>query len=101
MNKIVFEWDSAKAAGNIRKHGISFDEASTVFADESAILFDDPDHSDSEDRYLIIGFSKYANMLIVCHCLRGKGDTIRIISARKATRTEILAYVEINSGVMK
>ncbi len=98
MNRIRFEWDPNKAASNIRKHGVSFEEAVTVFTDDLAILFDDPDHSDEEDRLLILGFSARANMLIVCHCLREDGDVIRIISARKATKTESTLYTEINQG---
>ena len=98
MNQLRFEWDSNKAKINIEKHSISFEEAMTVFADEQGILFDDPDHSEDEDRSLLLGFSAMAKMLIVCHCLREGGDVIRIISARKATKTEEKQYVEINQG---
>ena len=98
MKEIKFEWDPAKASANIIKHGVSFEEAVTVFADESAIIFDDPDHSENEERSIILGFSVRANMLIVCHCIRGDGNIIRIISARKATKTEEKSYVEINNG---
>lgn len=87
-----FEWDENKNQANIEKHGISFLEASTVFYDENAVLFDDPDHSESEDRFLIIGFSQKARICIVSHCYRGNDDVIRIISARKATRRESEAY---------
>ena len=87
-----FEWDENKNQANIEKHGISFSEASTVFYDENAVLFDDPDHSESEDRFLIIGFSQKARICIVSHCYRGNDDVIRIISARKATRRESEAY---------
>lgn len=87
-----FEWDENKNQANIEKHGISFLEASTVFYDENAVLFDDPDHSENEDRFLIIGFSQKARICIVSHCYRGNDDVIRIISARKATRRESEAY---------
>lgn len=89
---IDFEWDSGKAASNERKHGVTFVEASTVFGDPYARVIDDPDHSDDEERCIILGASTRANILIVCHCHRGGGDTIRIISARKATKTESKAY---------
>ena len=98
MKSIHFEWDDNKAQINIEKHGITFEEASTVFEDETAILFDDPDHSDTEERFLILGFSNFAKMLIVCHCYRNDGDNIRIISARKATTNEARQYTEINKG---
>lgn len=98
MNEIQFEWDENKARTNILKHGISFEEASTVFADEFAIIFDDPEHSEDEDRSIILGFSANANMLIVCHCIRGEGNIIRIISARQATKSEAKQYEEINKG---
>lgn len=98
MNLIRFEWDPVKAETNLSKHGITFTEAQTVFYDESAILFDDPEHSDDENRLLIIGFSSQARLLIVCHCIRGKENAVRIISARKATRTERRQYSEINRG---
>ena len=87
-----FEWDENKNQANIEKHGISFSEASTVFYDENAVLFDDPDHSENEDRFLIIGFSQKARICIVSHCYRGNDDVIRIISARKATKRESEAY---------
>lgn len=92
-----FEWDDNKAQINISKHKISFEEASTVFYDEEAILFDDPDHSEDEERFNMLGFSASANLLIVCHCIRKK-DIIRIISARKATRNEAKQYREINES---
>lgn len=98
MDELRFEWDQNKAKTNIEKHGISFEEAATVFDDEQAILFDDPDHSQEEDRSILLGFSSMANMLIVCHCLRADGNVIRIISARKATRSEEKQYIEINKG---
>lgn len=98
MSNIKFEWDNNKAQTNIEKHGITFQEASTVFLDENAILFDDPEHSMEEERFLLLGMSNHAKMLIVCHCYRCADDIIRIISARKATRTETQQYIEINEG---
>ena len=91
-----FEWNPDKAAKNLDKHGISFEEAKTVFSDERAVLFDDPDHSMDEDRFLILGISQNLRLLIVSHCLREGGDVIRIISARKATRREEKQYEESN-----
>ena len=86
---IKFEWDFAKAASNERKHGISFEEAKSVFYDEFAIQFYDPENSElEEDRFLLLGLSSAARLLLVCHCERDSGNTIRIISARKATKTE-------------
>ena len=98
MNRILFEWDTNKAKANIIKHGVSFEEAATVFDDECAILFDDPDHSILEERFLIIGLSVNARVLTVCHCVRFNERMIRIISARKATKNEIAQYREINRG---
>ncbi len=98
MNEIRFEQDENKAAGNIEKHGISFEQATTVFSDEYAVLFDDPDHSDEEDRFILLGMSIAANMLIVCHCTREEDSVIRIISARKATKTESEQYNEFRRG---
>lgn len=93
MGTIRFEWDENKDKINQRKHGISFDEAKTVFYDEYAILFDDPEHSEDEDRFLIIGTTKKERICIVSHCYRGHENTIRIISARKATRNEKNIYI--------
>ena len=99
---IVFEWDPEKNEINIRKHKISFEEASTVFYDEEAIVFDDPDHSDeSEERFIIMGVSNKANMLMVCHCYRNRDRIIRIISARKATKSEEKDYIEIRKGWLR
>lgn len=89
---IDFEWDPDKAASNELKHGVSFSEARTVFVDPYARVIDDPDHSDDEERFIILGASTKANILIVCHCYRSSGNTIRIISARKATKNESRAY---------
>lgn len=90
--EIKFEWNAAKAASNKKKHQISFDEAQTVFFDENAIVIHDPEHSDDEERFIILGISTIARLLVVCHCFREKGNVIRIISARKATKRESLQY---------
>ena len=92
--EIRFAWDENKNQINQKKHGISFDEAKTVFYDEEALIIDDPAHSKEEDRFLILGFSQKANLLVVCHCYRESDRVIRIISARKATRTEAKQYGE-------
>jgi uncharacterized DUF497 family protein len=92
MNSIKFEWEASKAASNIQKHGITFEEARTVFFDERARLIDDPDHSESEERFILLGFSSSLRIIVVCHCYRSEGNVIRIISARKATTTEQKAY---------
>ncbi|HSR69810.1 MAG TPA: BrnT family toxin [Acidobacteriota bacterium] len=83
-----FEWDEAKNESNRRKHGVSFEEARTVFFDEEAIEYPDPDHSDFESRFLMIGRSFRFRVLLVCHCFRESDSIIRIISARKATQKE-------------
>jgi uncharacterized DUF497 family protein len=92
MNSLNFEWNVSKSASNIQKHGISFDEARTVFYDERARLISDPDHSENEDRFILLGFSSSLRILVVCHCYRSEGNIIRIISARKATTQETKAY---------
>lgn len=92
MGSIKFEWDENKNRINQKKHGISFDEAKTVFYDEEALVIDDPEHSEEEDRFIILGLSSRANLLVVCHCCRDSDTIIRIISARKATRTETGYY---------
>ncbi len=89
-----FEWDPGKSRSNLKKHGVSFEEAKTVFFDEGAIVASDPDHSAEEDRFLIIGFSIQLRVLLVCFCEREAGNRIRIISARKATRKEQAQYRE-------
>ena len=90
---LLFDWDENKNEINKRKHRIDFEEASTVFFDDQAILFDDPEHSEYEERFLLLGMSEYANVCIVCHCYRESDAVIRIISARKATRKEEERYV--------
>ena len=92
METIQFEWDENKNQINRRKHGISFHEAKTVFYDEEARVIDDPEHSEMEDRFIILGLSRKANLLVVCHCYRASDTVIRIISARKATKTESKYY---------
>lgn len=92
MDDLRFEWSSSKAAANARKHGIGFEEARSVFADERARLIADPDHSADEDRFIILGLSAALRLLVVCHCYRGKDNVIRIISARRATSAEAKSY---------
>jgi hypothetical protein len=91
---IQFEWDSAKASANLRKHGVAFEEAEAVFSDDLALLIDDPDHSDEEDRFVLLGLSAVPRILAVVHAYRSAPDTIRIISARKATKAERMIYVK-------
>ncbi|MFA7496074.1 MAG: BrnT family toxin [Acidithiobacillus sp.] len=92
MSILHFEWDDRKAAANAKKHGVRFEEAKSVFVDERAKLIDDPDHSEAEDRFVILGLSSSIRLLLVCHCYRGEGNVIRIISARKATAKESRNY---------
>jgi len=92
MSGIRFEWDEKKNRENRRKHGVSFDEAQTVFLDENAIRFFDPDHSADEDRFLMLGISFRLRILVICHCYRADETVIRIISARKADRREEKVY---------
>jgi len=91
MAELRFEWDSRKSAANQRKHGVSFEEAQTVFCDDRAVLADDPD-SDSEDRFVLLGLSSGLRALVVVHCYRSEDQIIRIISARKAHREERRDY---------
>ena len=87
-----YEWDENKNTANKRKHGVSFEEAVTVFQDENALLIADPDHSEFEDRFILLGLSEKLHLLVVCHCTRESESVIRIISARKATLTESRQY---------
>jgi uncharacterized DUF497 family protein len=87
-----FTWDKEKAASNQRKHGVSFEEAQTVFTDYNALRIYDPDHSESEDRFVLLGLSSALRMLVVCHCYREEEERVRIISARKATKSESATY---------
>ena len=94
LEQLKFEWDEKKNEINKKKHGLSFEEAREVFGDENAILFDDPDHSLEEDRFLIIGSIKSLKICIVSHCYRDNNNVIRLISARTATRNEKRIYEE-------
>lgn len=88
-----FEWDEHKNSANQKKHGVSFDEARTAFLDESARVIPDPDHSQSEERFILLGLSIRLRVVVVCHCYRENDDVIRIISARKATAEERDEYM--------
>ncbi len=92
MTQLKFEWNARKASANQKRHGVSFEEARTVFLDEYAKLIDDPDHSEVEDRFVLLGLSSTLKVILVCHCYREQGNVIRIISARKASRHETLQY---------
>ena len=92
MKGLKFEWDKRKENTNKKKHGISFDDARTVFYDENAIQFHDPDHSSEEDRFILLGVSHALNTLVVCHCFREEETMVRIISARKADKDETKVY---------
>ena len=92
MAEIEFEWDPEKDRANRAKHGVSFAEASTAFYDEEGLLMDDPDHSEDEDHFILMGISSTLRLLVVVHCYRGEEATIRIISARKANRSESASY---------
>ena len=94
MEGIKFEWDENKNEINKKKHGLSFEEAREVFYDNDAVLFDDPDHSVGEERFLIIGMLRSSKICIVSHCYRDNDNVIRIISARTATKSEKLIYTE-------
>ena len=91
VNHLTFEWDKRKNASNERKHGVTFDEAKTIFTDQFARLITDPDHSGEEDRFILLGTSIHSRLLVVCHCIR-TNDSIRIISARKADKQEREIY---------
>jgi uncharacterized DUF497 family protein len=93
MESVSFEWDEKKSKANLTKHKVSFDEAQTVFFDSHARMIFDPDHSSSEDRFILLGMSALLRVLVVCHCCReDDGKVIRIISARKANRKEQKQY---------
>jgi len=87
-----FEWDRLKSRANKRKHGVTFEEAASVFFDDHGRLIADPDHSDMEDRFVLLGLSSALRLLLVCHCYRLNDEVIRIISARRADRSETLTY---------
>lgn len=92
MHELRFEWDAHKEAGNRRKHGVSFDEAASVFSDDRGRLLEDPDHSSAEERFVLLGLSFSLRVLVVCHSYRRADSVIRVISARKATRAERREY---------
>ena len=94
MGDLRFEWDPAKAATNRRKHGVSFAEGETVFSDEHALLLEDPDHSATEGRFILLGLSAALRVLVVVHSYREQDAVIRLISARKATRSERAQYAK-------
>ncbi len=94
MKTIYFSWDDAKAKSNLIKHKVSFEEAKTVFDDDNARLIYDPDHSEDEDRFIILGMSCKLKILTVVHCYRENDNNIRIISARKSTKSEEKQYKE-------
>jgi len=91
MSELFFEWDQEKNVSNQKKHGISFEEARTVFSDDFARLIADPEHSEEEERFILLGESIESNLLIVCHCIRDE-ESVRIISARKADKKERRTY---------
>ncbi len=88
-----FEWDATKAAANAKKHKVTFEVAQTVFYDDHAVQFFDEEHSGAEDRFLLLGMSSDARLLLVCHCEREDRDVVRIISARRATQGEAQYYL--------
>ncbi len=92
MGHIQFQWDKNKAAENLKKHGVSFQEAETVFFDEKAVEFYDDRHSEWEDRFLLLGLSANVRLLLICHCFKENDSVVRIISARKATAREAKFY---------
>lgn len=89
---IKFEWDKRKNTKNIKKHGVSFEESVEAFFDEQGIVINDPDHSENEERFILLGYTSKAKLLVVCHCYRQNESIIRIISARKANKKEICEY---------
>ena len=94
MDRLSFTWDENKDLSNRNKHGVAFEEAKTVFYDDHALEYFDPDHSHEEDRFILLGMSTVPRILVVCHCYREQHGVIRIISARKATSNERRAYEE-------
>lgn len=94
MKLLTFEWDPTKALSNVKKHGVTFEEAKTVFDDDFARLLHDPDHSEEEERFILLGMSYTLKILTVVHCYRDQDGTIRIISARESTKNEARQYKE-------
>ena len=92
MSSIDFAWDENKNKANIKRHGVSFEEARTVFLDEKAIRFFDPEHSEDEARFIMLGLSFRLRVVVVCHCYRENDTVIRLISARKADKSETENY---------
>lgn len=92
MADLRFEWDPEKDKQNQRKHGVAFEEAESAFADEHGLFMSDPEHSEDEDRFILLGLSSALRTLVVCHCYREREDVVRIISARKANRSERSQY---------
>ena len=92
MKSLIFEWDNTKAEENLKKHGVSFEEAQSVFFDDNAVQFWDDKHSDNEERFLMLGMSNKIRILLIVHCFREYESTIRVISARKATKKEKMEY---------
>jgi uncharacterized DUF497 family protein len=92
MEPLRFTWHAPKAAANRRKHGVTFEEAQTVFSDDAALLLDDPEHATDEERFLLLGLSATPRLLVVVHCYRADDGVIHLISARKATRSERAQY---------
>ena len=92
MDAINFEWNASKASLNKNKHGINFEEAKSAFFDENALVIHDPEHSDDEERFILLGLSSTTRLLVVCHCYRSQDSVIRIISARKASKKESSQY---------
>lgn len=92
MTDLIFEWDERKNRANQKKHGVAFEEARTAFTDENARVMPDTEHSETEERFVLLGLSTALRVLVVCHCYRQKDDVIRIISARKADRDEQRQY---------
>ncbi len=92
MSDLRFVWDSRKSLANQRKHGVSFEEARSAFLDENARVYSDPDHSETEDHFILLGLSLQLRVLVVCHCYREGESLIRIISARKADKREQKEY---------
>jgi uncharacterized DUF497 family protein len=95
VNAVVFQWDEAKALANNEKHNVSFEEAKTAFEDERGLFKADPDHSEDEERFLLLGMSDRLRLLLVVHCFRDEESVIRIISARTATKRERQQYLEV------
>ena len=97
MKELVFEWDEPKENANVKKHGVSFEEARSAFFDEHAAVFFDPDHSDDEDQFILLGLSIKLRTLVVCHCFKEEETVIRMISARKADKEEEQEYWGLRS----